>query len=78
MKGAHDSFVVSPLFIVHILFGLEFDSAVGLVYLWAVYLLLCSRLLNLFRLNRGFCFCSLPECGEEFEELLSFRVHLLR
>ena len=63
MKGAHDKTVVSPLFIVHIFFGLEFDSAVRLVYLRAVYLLLCSRLLNLLRLNRGFCSCSLPEGG---------------
>lgn len=63
MKGAHDSFVVGPLFIVHILFGLEFDSAVGLVHLRAVYLLLCSRLLNLLRLNRSFGSCSLPEHG---------------
>ena len=78
MKGAHDSFVVSPLFIVHILFGLEFDSAVGLVHLRAVYLLLCSCLLNLFRLNRSFGSCSLPESSEEFKELLSFRIHLLR
>ena len=60
MKGAHDSFVVSPL---QLCLGLEFDSAVGLVYLWAVYLLLCRCLLNLFRFNRGFCFCSLSKRG---------------